>query len=219
MSNQDQRIANLPREAWTDEARDVFAFWGEPNAREEGSRTNIMMVLAQHPAMALPYSSWSKHLLMTNALPARVLEMLILRVAWRVKSQYEWHNHVGYGLNAGLTQEDIAAVRDFPEAAERWAPEERAVLQAVDDLIDNHRVSNETWENLGKHYGTRQKMDLVMSIGHYVMTSWAISSFGVPVEGDVDPIGFDLKTESGRGPEASLKPGESDDWAKQYEKR
>lgn len=212
-----QRIPSLPRERWTDEARDVFAFWGEPNAREEGSRTSIMMVLAQHPAMALPYCQWSKHLLMTNTLPVRSLEMLILRVSVRVKSHYEWHNHVGYGLKAGLTLEDIAAIRDFPETADHWTVEERAVLQAVDDLIDDHHVSDEVWQKLGDHYDTRQKMDLVMSIGHYVMTSWAISSFGVPIEGDVDPIGFDLKTVSGKVPGASLKPGESADWAKQYE--
>lgn len=208
----DRRIPNLPREEWTDDAREVFAFWGEPNAWEEGSRTNIMMVLANHPAMAMPYNHWSKHLLMTNTLPVRALELLILRVAWRVKSEYEWHNHVGYGLNAGLTLEDIAAARDFPEAAERWDEADRLILQAVDDLMDRHCLSDKTWNGLLAHYDKRQMMDLVMSIGHYVMTSWAISSFGVPIEGDVDPVGFDLATASGKGPGKTYKPGEVDDW-------
>ena len=187
MTDTKRRIPNLPREEWTDEARDVFAFWGEPNAREEGSRTNIMMVLANHSAMAMPYNHWSKHLLMTNTLSTRALELLILRVAWRVKSAYEWHNHVGYGLNAGLTLEDIAAIRDYPSGADRWAEEDRLVLAAVDELLDDNVVSDTTWAGLSLHYNRQQIMDLVMSIGHYVMTSWAISSFGVPIEGDVDP--------------------------------
>ncbi len=190
----------------------MFAFWGEPNAWEEGSKTNIMMTLAHHPAMTMPYNHWSKHLLMTNTLDVRQLELLILRVAWRVKSEYEWHNHVGYGLNAGLTLEDIAAIRDFPEDADRWEEKDRVVLQAVDDLMDRNNLSDETWNTLGKHYDTRQKMDLVMSIGHYVMTSWGIAAFGVPIEGGADAIGFDLRTASGKVPGKTYKPGETEDW-------
>ena len=43
----DWRIPRLPREEWTDAAREVFSFWGEPHAWEEGSKTNIMMVMAK----------------------------------------------------------------------------------------------------------------------------------------------------------------------------
>jgi len=215
MTDTTRRIPNLPREEWTAPAREVFAFWGEPDAWEQGSRTNIMMVLANHPAMATPYNQWSKHLLMTNTLSTRALELLILRVAWRVKSAYEWHNHVGYGLNAGLTLEDIGAIRDYPSDADRWAEEDRLVLAAVDELMDDNVLSDATWAGLSKHYNRQQMMDLVMSIGHYVMTSWAISSFGVPIEGDVDPIGFDLKSAGGEGPRRTYKPGEVDDWAEQ----
>ena len=32
MSDKQPRIGNLPREEWTDAAREVFAFWGEPDA-------------------------------------------------------------------------------------------------------------------------------------------------------------------------------------------
>lgn len=218
--NANRRIPNLPKEEWTDPAREVFAFWGEPNAWEEGSRTNISMTLAHHPAMAIPYYQWAKHLLMTNTLEVRQLEILILRVAVRVKSIYEWHNHVGYGLNAGLTLDEIAAIRDYPEGADGWEEKDRLILQSVDDLMDDNRISDETWSALENYYDRKQLMDLVMSIGNYVMTSWALSSFDVPVEGDVDPIGFDLKTSSGQTPGAMLKPGETDDWAeKNAEKR
>ena len=46
------RIGNLPREEWTDEAREVFAYWGEPGAWENGSKTNMTMTLANHPPLA-----------------------------------------------------------------------------------------------------------------------------------------------------------------------
>lgn len=207
MTDQERRIAPLPREEWTDEARDVFAVLGEPNAREEGSRAEIVMVLANHPALGKSFLEWSKHPLRANTLPLRSLELLILRVAWRTKCQYEWHNHARYGLGAGLTLEDIAAIRDFPERADRWGDEDRLVLQSVDELFEESRISDATWDSLGKHFDTRQKMDLVMTTGSYVMTAWAISSFDVRLEDDIDVIGFDLETKSGKPPEPRAKPG------------
>jgi len=154
---------------------------------------------------------WGKHLLMSNTLSTRHLELIILRVAWLVKSAYEWHNHVGYGLNAGLTLEDIAAIRDFPDGGD-WSAEDATILRSVGELIEQGTLGDATWDALGTFLDKRQKMDLVFSIGHYVMTSWALSAFGVGIEGGADAIGFDLKTASGKSPGKTWKPGEAEEW-------
>lgn len=206
-----QRILPLPREEWTDPAREVFSFWGEPNSWEEGSKTNIMMVMANHPDLGQAYNIWGKHLLVTNTLPIRPRELVILRVAWALKSEYEWHNHVGYGITAGLTLDEIAAIKTGPDAG-NWNEEDQAVLRSVDERLQAGRVSDGTWATLSKYFDRRQLMDLVFCIGHYVMTSWAISTLGVPIESGADKIGFDLKTQSGRVPGATYKPGETEDW-------
>ena len=205
------RIHHLPRNEWTDDAREVFAFWGEPNAWEEGSKTNIMNVMGNHPALGKVYNQWGKHFLMGNTLNTRQLEIIILRVSWLVKSAYEWHNHVGYGINAGLTLDEIGAIRDYP-AGGSWNEEEDALIRACDEQIGNHCIGDDTWGTLTKFFGTRQIMDLVFTIGHYAMTGWALASFGVPIEGGADAIGFDLKTQSGRVPGKTYKPGETENW-------
>jgi 4-carboxymuconolactone decarboxylase len=207
MSDKTRRIPPLPREQWTDEAREVLAVMGEPNAREAGSVADIVMVMANHPSMGRSFLEWSKHPLRTNSLPFRLLEMLILRVACRTRCGYEWHNHVRYALGAGLSLEDIAAIRDYPVASDRWSEPERLILQSVDELFDDNRLSDETWEALGDHFDVHQKMDVVMTTGSYTMTAWAISSFGVQLEPDVDVIGFDLGTKSGAPPEPRAKFG------------
>lgn len=205
------RINHVPREEWTDDTREVFAFWGEPNAWEEGSKTNIINVMGNHPELGKAYNIWGKHLLMGNTLSSRILEIIILRVAVKAKSAYEWHNHVGYGMNAGLSLEEIEAIRDYPEGG-KWSEVEKAVLDAVEELTTGGNLSDQTWDVLAGHFDTKQMMDLVFTIGHYVMTSWALSAFGVEIEGGADPIGFDLKTKSGRTPGKTYKPGEKDDW-------
>ncbi|MFT3966368.1 MAG: carboxymuconolactone decarboxylase family protein [Sphingobium sp.] len=208
------RIPNLPREAWTDAARDVFAFWGEPGARENGSRTNLVMVLANHPPLGMAFNTLGKHLLLDSTLPVRPRELAVLRTSWHLKAEYEWHYHVGYALTAGMTLAEIAGIGEGPGAAV-WAgkEEDSAVLSAVDELWEHSRIEDATWAALSRHYSRQQLMDLVFTIGNYVMTSWAIAAFAMPLEEGVDRIGFDLRTQSGRIPGARYRPGEKEDWA------
>lgn len=207
-----QRILPLPKDQWTDASREVQAFWEEPNSWEEGSKTSILPVMANHPELGKVYNIWGKQLLIGNTLSTRHLELIILRIAWKVQSEYEWHHHVGYGLNAGISLDEISALRADIHAPD-WAEVDYAVLCAVDELIGQHQISDDCWALLEQHFDTPQKMDLVFTIGHYVMTSWALSSFGVPVEPWADQIGFDLRTKSGKIPQKSYKPGETEDWA------
>lgn len=212
MTETPRRIPPLPKDEWTDAARDVFAFWGEPNAREEGSKTSILPVMGQHPSLGMAYNHWGKQLLMANTLTTRQLELLILRIAWRVQSAYEWHHHVGYALNCGITLDEIAALKTYPDG-HAWDEADAVVIDTVDELLDSNGVSDPTWARVEAVLDVRQRMDLVMTIGHYVMTSWALSAFGVPVEPWADQIGFDLVTASGKTPGRTLKPGEGDGWA------
>lgn len=211
MSTETPRIGPLPREEWTDAAREVFAFWGEPGAWENGSKTNIVNTMATHPALGIAYYTFGKHLLLACTLSRRVCELAILRISWRLKNEYEWHYHVGYAVNEGMTFDEIAAIKIGADAG-NWNAQDRAVLQAVDDLIDGGRVGDAAWAELSKHFDKRQLMDLVFTIGKYVMLTWALSTFGVQLEDGVDQIGFDLKTASGKDPGARYRPGEVEDW-------
>ena len=205
------RMPVLPRAEWTEAARDVFAFWGEPGARENGSKTNMVMVLAHHPALALSYYHFGRHLLIDSTLPARARELVVLRVAWLVRSAYEWHYHVGYAVTLGFTLDEIAAIGIGPDAP-GWNDIDRAVLRAVDELHGSSQLSDRTWAALAGPFDRRQIIDLVFTIGNYVMLSWAIAALGIEIEDGIDPIGFDLVTASGAKPAARQKPGEGEDW-------
>lgn len=206
------RIPKLPREEWTDEAREVFAFWGEPNAREEGSRTNIVMMMAQHVDLANASNVWGKHMLVTNTFPLRQREITILRIAVHTNSLYEWHNHVGYAINLGMTLDEIRQIKDNPDKGD-WNEEDRTVLKAVDELLATHDLCDETWDTLAKYYDRKQLMDFVFTIGHYMTTAWTINAFRMPIEEHADVIDWDLNTKSGKTPGATFKPGETEDWA------
>ncbi len=206
------RIPPLPRENWTEAARDVFAYWGEPGARENGSRTNVQMVLANHPPLATAFNDFGRHILIENSAPAWARELVTLRIAWHMRSQYEWHYHVGYALNLGMTMDQIADIRVGPDAGS-WSELDAATLRCVDELRENSRVTDATWATLSAQYETPQLMDLIFTLGQYVMLGWGLAAFGIQMEEGVDLIGFDLKTRSGVSPGVRFKPGEVEDWA------
>lgn len=210
MTKDAPRIGNLPRDEWTDPAREVFAFFGEPGAYENGSSKNMSMVLANHPELASAYYTFGWHVLRTTTVAVRPRELIVLRTAWHQQCAYEWHYHVGYALNAGLTMAEIAAIRDGPDAP-IWAdqPEDRAVLRAVDALVKTSRIPDDLWADLASFMDKRQLMDLLFTIGNYVMLGWAAGAMGVAIEADQDVIGFDLKTQSGREPAPTLRPKET----------
>lgn len=207
------RVPRLAKEEYTEESQDVQAFWGEPGARENGSATNIIQIMAQHPDLGKAYNVWGWHLLVTNTVPPKHRELIILRVGWLKKSEYEWHNHVGYSLNLGMSLEEIAAVKDGWQGSWPWSEEDRTVLKGIDELIETNDLSDETWAELTRFYDRRQMMDYLHTIGHYVMIAWSINAMRMPLEDYADPIGWDLKTKSGKTPTPTQKPGESEDWA------
>ena len=176
------RIPPLPREAWTDEARAVFGYFEGDKAREGGSRSNLIMTLANHPRFAMAYLGFGRMLLEQSSLSDWTRELLTLRVAWLGRCDYEWVNHETPGRTAGMTDEQIAAIKAGPEAW-TWPGPDRAVLEAVDQLIAGGRIDDATWATLSDSYDTHQLMELVFTIGHYHTLAWAADVFGIQVDG------------------------------------
>jgi 4-carboxymuconolactone decarboxylase len=81
----------------------------------------------------------------------------------------------------GLSGTDIIRLKDGPKAA-GWSEKEAALLQIADGLFENSVVSDETWEVMSKHYSTEQLVNAVFTVGQYNLVSWALNSFGVPLD-------------------------------------
>ena len=159
-----------------------------PEDRERGERSkvngkvvNIFRVLMNHPKLARAWSTFAGYILSDNqTLPARDREIAILRIGWLNQAPYEWEQHVRIGKTSGLNDDDIDRITKGPQAG--WNRHEAALLQAADDLFENSVVSDETWQTLSERYNTQQMMDLVFTIGQYNLVSWALNSFGVPLD-------------------------------------
>ncbi len=149
-------------------------------ATVNGQVLNIFKVLLNHPRLVRNWGRFGNYILQGSTLPAREREIAILRIGWLNQAPYEWEQHVLIGKRVGLTDEDVEKIKKGPSAG--WNRHERAIVQAADDLFEKSVVLDETWQVLSENYNTQQLMDLVFSIGQYNLVSWALNSFGVPLD-------------------------------------
>jgi alkylhydroperoxidase family enzyme len=142
---------------------------------------NIFATLAHHPKLLKRWLVFGGHVLAKSTLVPRERELLILRVGWRCGSPYEFGQHTVIGRREGLTDDEIRRVTEGP-AAPGWSEEDALLLRAADELIDDHRLGDATWDGLSARYDTQQVMDLVFAVGQYVLTCMALNSFGVQID-------------------------------------
>ncbi|MBO0855584.1 MAG: carboxymuconolactone decarboxylase family protein [Nocardia sp.] len=181
------RLAPLPPGQWDDRARDMLRgkvsmaekyLSGEPGAPP---MPNILGVLGHHPELASAWLSYNGALLERSTLDARYRELVILRVALRTGSEYEWIQHVRIGAAAGLTAEQIERVRLDP-AASPAPPAERLLVAAADELVDGHTLTDATWAALTQHFGTRELLELLFVAGSYLCLALVFNTVGLQID-------------------------------------
>ncbi len=177
------KIPPLAREEWTGEAREVFAYWEGEDARVNGSRSNTMMTLAQHPKLALASLDLGKYFMLESSLSARQIKLIILRISDRYGSTYQWTHNSHSAKQVGISEAEIAAVQTGP-GNPIWSREDRALLAAVDSVNAGGRFSDADWAELETLFDRRFIMDLIHAAGYFTMVAWGLVAMGVEVEPD-----------------------------------
>ncbi len=171
------RIAPLTEAEWSAEQRQVL----DPYYKE-GQLYNVVGTLARHWVAYKKFTGWARHVSGdTSTLPPRERELLILRTGWLCHAEYEWGQHVLFGQKAGLTEAEIARIKEGPEA-KGWAPFDAMLLRAADELHAQSVISDATWAALSAQYSTEQLMDAVFAVGQYTLVSMVLNSFGVQLD-------------------------------------
>jgi alkylhydroperoxidase family enzyme len=186
------RIRPLPPAEWPPAMREALAALRPPEPRhplperrpDRPKGLNVLGTLARHPALARAFHTYNGHVLFASTLSVRQRELLVLRVAAVRDAEYEWAQHVVLAGDAGLDGDDVARIAEGP-GAPGWAPLDRAMLAAVDELLGDAKIADATWEVLAAELDEHQLMDLVFTVGAYDVLAMAFRSFGVELDADL----------------------------------
>ena len=178
------RIAPVDLATIDDEQREALAVFtgiARDVTKSEGTVLNIFRTLAHAPKAMTAFLAWGGYILSRrNSLSERDRELVILRTGFNCGSGYEFTQHTRIGLDSGLTEAEIAAIKAGPDDPS-WSAADRALLRATDDLTRDFHVSDASWAGLS-FMTDKQKMDLVMTVGQYTQVSMMLNSFGVQLD-------------------------------------
>ncbi|MBI5089704.1 MAG: carboxymuconolactone decarboxylase family protein [Actinobacteria bacterium] len=112
-------------------------------------------------------------------------ELIIMRVAQLTRAAYEWVAHRPAALKFGVTEEQLAAVRDW-QSSEHFGDVEREVLALTDAIIRDYDVPDEVWAPLAARYAPGELVELVLTVTYYSCVSGTLRALRLPVD-DADP--------------------------------
>lgn len=147
----------------------------------DGTPLNIFGTLARHPALLRRWLVFATHVLAKNSLPRRDRELLILRTGWRCRSQYEFSQHAVIALASDISADEVQRTK-LPLHEGRWSADDAALIAAADELHDDARISDATWQALASRLDEQQLLDVVFTVGNYHCVSFALNSCGVQLD-------------------------------------
>ncbi len=170
------RVTPLPASERDEDSQEVLS-----RVARDGRVLNIYATLARHPKLLKRWSVFGTHVLYRSTLPPRERELLILRTGWLCRSEYEWGQHVVIAKRSGVNEEEIARVKEGPDA-DGWGEPDRALLRAADELLGDAFIGDATWQMLSERFDTRQLIDIIFTVGQYNLVSMALNTLGVQLE-------------------------------------
>jgi 4-carboxymuconolactone decarboxylase len=149
---------------------------------------NVLRMVAHAPPSLGPFADLGASLLLQAELPPRDRELAILRVAHLTGAGYEWHQHEIIGRAVGLTDADVELARHGASTDEL----DSLLLAATDEITTGVRLTDATLAELLRVLGTRQTVELILTVAHYNAVSRVLESARVPLEEGwtLDPRGY-----------------------------
>jgi alkylhydroperoxidase family enzyme len=117
----------------------------------------------------------------SGKMPARERELAVLRIGWLLRAPYEWGEHVDIGKRYGVTADEVQRVT-VGSSAPGWSEHEAAILRAVEEILSDLTVSDQTWAVLARTWDEQQLLEFPMMVGQYVCTAIVQNSLRIRLE-------------------------------------
>ena len=146
---------------------------------ELGRFSDPFKLLLHSPDVALAWLGLVSAIRSKTELDDETRELVILRVALVNDVNYVRKTHESiYGPKAGLSREQIAAIADW-RGSPLFDERQRAVLAYTDAMTSDVQVAEAIQQELPRHFGEREIVELTVLIGFYNMCTRVFEAFEI----------------------------------------
>ena len=157
---------------------EVFAAF----VREGRAPMDLYRAFAHAPRMLRAYSGLARGLRHDASTPRSLRELVILRTAQLVGSDYEWAHHRPMAERAGVSDEQLRSLGRW-RASPAFGRDERAALRCAAEMHDL-ALSDEAFAELRDALGTEGALEIVLTAAFYQAVARMVQAVDVQVEPD-----------------------------------
>ena len=147
-----------------------------------GTPPNLYKALANHPNIIAAWTEFANTMRNGSRTPRALRELVILRGAQLVQSEYEWAQHLKMARKAGVREAQIAALPGWRNSGEFDAKEKAAL--ALAEAVTQGQVVDEVYREAMKHFDPHDYVEIAVTAGFYAMVARVLDAMGVQLEPD-----------------------------------
>jgi alkylhydroperoxidase family enzyme len=148
-----------------------------------GTPPNLYKALGNHPKLVAAWTEFSKTLRHDTRTPRALRELVILRGAQLVRSEYEWAQHLPMARKAGVREAQIENLSSW-KISSHFDAREKAAL-ALGEAVTLGRVSDEVYQEAARHFDHHDYVELALVAAFYAMVARMLDAMGVQLEPEV----------------------------------
>ena len=140
---------------------------------------NLVRATFTNPDLHRGFASLSGRVHSASHLPARTRELVVLCVAGLLGAAYEWQQHEPAARRAGVSDEEIEAIRACALDRIGGAGGEAVRFAAA---VERRAVDDAAWARARQHFSDVELVDLVLLAGFYGLASRFVLALDVDLE-------------------------------------
>lgn len=142
---------------------------------------NIYRMMANVPCCFPNYMDYVHALFKAGSVSARLREIIFLREAYLLESDYEWHQHSFLAKAVGVSAEKIETIRrENPVVS--LSDDENFVCKVTDEITQNARLSDATFHEIFSRYSIGEGTELILLASFANMLGRFVNATRVPIE-------------------------------------
>ncbi|MEZ5375865.1 MAG: carboxymuconolactone decarboxylase family protein [Acidimicrobiales bacterium] len=158
---------------------------GDSLVNDEGGLHGPFNAWLHAPTIGKNLSRLGASLRFEMDLDRRLIELAIITVGARWKSEFEWYAHSTMALDAGVTAATVDAI-GAGETPTFDRDDERIVYELAYQLVRDGRLDPEIYQAAADLLGQQQMVELVSLCGYYCLISLTLNAFAVPLPNGVE---------------------------------
>jgi alkylhydroperoxidase family enzyme len=147
-----------------------------------GAPPNLYKQLANHPKVIAAWNEFARTLRHDSRTPRALRELMILRGAQLMRSEYEWAQHLKMARKAGVREAQIGALAGWRDSDE-FTGKERAALGLAEAVTQGH-VPDDVYADAMRHFDHQDYVELAVMAAFYAMVARVLDAMHVQLEDD-----------------------------------